>query len=145
MAEVLTAGEALVSSGIDPAAVRRELPTVEPYAVRIRVAPRWFRRMWASRIAAVTLPWAVYVTEPVFARLRQGAEPERMGPLVVHELTHHSQYATRGFVVALVHYAADYLRGRLNHLGHWAAYRNVRLEVEARKVAARFTNESGPR
>ncbi len=144
MTAIISAGDGLVASGIDPAAVRRALPAVEPFAVRIRVAPGWFRRLWAKGISAVALPWGVYVTEPVFARIREGAEPHRTGPLIVHELTHLQQYRRLGPVRHLAQYLADYLRGRRARRGHWEAYRAIRLEVEAREVAAHFVPDGAP-
>ncbi len=138
MAEALSAGDALVLAGFDVAAVRRELASVEPYAVEIRPAPRWLQAMWARGIAALATPWGVFVREPVLSRLRQGAEPARDGRLVVHELTHLEQFNRLGAFRHLGQYLGDYLRGRWRRLGHWEAYRQVRLEVEAREVASRF-------
>lgn len=141
----LTAGDALVSAGFDVAAVRRALPHVEPYAVPVRVASPFFRFFWARGIVAVAMPWGIYVTDTVDARLRSGAESERSGSLLVHELAHLEQYARLGPMRHLAEYLGDYLRGRLRGASHWDAYRSIRLEVEAREVAARFDVEALPR
>ncbi len=91
------------------------------------------------------MPWAIYVTDTIYERLRTGAEPERSGPLVVHELTHLEQYARLGPLRHVTLYVGDYLRSRLlRRRSHWDAYREIRLEVEARDVAARFTRADGP-
>ncbi len=141
----LNAGEALIRSGIDVDAVRQVVPRVEPYAVPIRVAPNWFSRLWSTGIAAVATPWAVYVREPVHARIVAAAEPERTGVLVVHELVHLDQFARLGAVRHIAQYLGDYVRGRLARLSHWDSYRSVRLEVEAREIASRFAPAEGPR
>jgi hypothetical protein len=141
----LTAGDALAAAGIDIAAVRRELPAVEPFAVSIRPASPLFQRFWARSIVAVAMPWGVYVRPVVFDRIRTGAEPSRDGPLVVHELTHIEQFRRLGPLRHIAQYVGDYLGGRRRGRGHWEAYRNVRLEVEAREVAARFSPGQVPR
>ncbi len=141
----MNAGDALVSAGFDVAAVRRALPHVEPYAVPVRVASPTFRFFWARGIVAVAMPWGIYVTDTVDERLRSGAEPERSGSLIVHELTHLEQYARLGAVRHLTQYLGDYLHSRLRGSSHWEAYRAIRLEREAREVAARFDAAALPR
>jgi hypothetical protein len=141
---MISAGAALDTSGVDVAAVRRELPLVEPYAFPIRPASRFMRRFWAKGISAVALPWAIYVTGAVFDRMATGSEPDRTGLLVVHELTHIQQYRRLGPIRHLTQYFRDYLKGRLAKQGHWEAYRSVRLEIEAREVARRFSATAGP-
>jgi hypothetical protein len=141
----MTAGDALRSAGFDVAAVRRALPHVEPYAVPVRIASHVFRFFWARGIVAVAMPWAIYVTDTVAARLRSGAEPERSGSLIVHELAHLEQYARLGPVRHLTQYLGDYLRSRLRGVSHWDAYQAIRLEVEAREIAAGFDFEALPR
>ena len=145
MSQTINAGEALTGSGIAVEEVRERLTRVEPYAVQIRSARPWFRRLWAPGIAAVATPWGVYVTDSVYERIRSGAEPQRDGTLVVHELTHLEQFRRLGPVRHLTHYAADYLKARIAGSKHWDAYRGIRLEVEAREVAAEFDPRQGPR
>ncbi len=141
----ITAGDALVAAGVDVAAVRRELPAVEPYAVTVRPASRLFQRFWATRIGAVAMPWAIYVRPSVLERIEAAAEPERDGPLIVHELTHLQQFRRLGAFRHLTQYVRDYIRGRRRGLGHWEGYRQIRLEVEAREVASRFVPGEAPR
>lgn len=141
----MSAGEALTATGIDLDSVRRRLPRIEPYAVRIRRAPRWFQALWARGITAVAMPWGIYFSGATYDRLVSGSEPHRDGPLVVHELTHIEQFRRLGAVRHLVGYSADYLRGRRRGRAHWDAYREIALEVEAREVAAEITTGGGPR
>ncbi len=125
----------LVASGIGLDRVREALPGVEPYAVDVRLAPAWFRRLWAKGISAVTMPWAVYATPEAFAAVGGAKVELRFGELIVHELAHIEQFRHLGAIRHIAGYAADYLRGRLRRQTHWEAYRNVRLEVEARQIA----------
>ena len=70
-------------------------------------------------------------------RFREGAEPERFGRLIVHELMHIEQWRRLGAFRHVTQYAGDYLRNRFQGFGHWESYRAIRLEEEARAVAAR--------
>lgn len=140
-----SAGEALLAAGLDVAAVRGRLPHVEPFAVPVRAASPWFRRFWAHGIVAVAMPWAIYVTDAALARLQTGAEPERSGSLIVHELVHLEQYARLGARRHLTQYVADYVGARIRGASHWDAYRGVRLEVEARDLAADLVAGIEPR
>ncbi len=141
----LSAGDALAAAGIDVDAVRHALPRVAPDAVPIRRAGWLFRLFWAKGISAVATPWGIYVLPAVFDRLGDASEPERSGPLVVHELTHIEQFRRLGAWRHVTQYIGDYLRGRWQRLGHWESYRRVRLEVEARDVASRFKPGQVPR
>ncbi len=145
MGASITASDALSVAGIDVAEVRAHLPSIDPYAVRIRPASPWFQLFWARGIAALATPWGIFVRPPVFERLCAGGAPLRDGPLVVHELTHLEQFHRLGPMRHIVQYVSDYLRGRIKRLGHWEAYRRVRLEVEARQIAARFELGQTPR
>lgn len=145
MGASITAGDALSVAGIDVAEVRSHLPSVDPYAVRIRPASSWFQLVWARGVAALATPWGIFVRPPVFERICAGGEPNRDGPLVVHELAHLEQFHRLGALRHVGQYLADYVRGRVRRLGHWESYRRVRLEVEARQVAARFELGQTPR
>lgn len=111
--------------------------------VTVREAPAWFRALWAKGIVAVAMPWAVYFTPAMMDRYESGAEPHRVGRLLVHELAHIEQVRRLGIVRHAFQYIGDYVRGRLRRRGHWESYRGIRLEVEARGVAALVTE--GPR
>lgn len=145
MGTSITAGDALAAAGIDLDAVRRDLPSVEPFAVPVRSAHPLFLRFWMRGITAIATPWAIYVRPAAFTRMQTGAEPARSGPLVVHELAHVEQFNRLGAIRHVLQYVGDYLRGRRTGLRHWDAYRQVRLEVEAREIAARFIDSAGPR
>lgn len=129
------ASDGLVANGVDLEWLAGALPRVDPSRVVVKEAPRWFRALWAEGIVAVAMPWAIYMTPTMLDRYELGAEPERLGRLLVHELTHIEQYRRLGGWRHVLQYSSDYIRGRAKRLGHWEAYRSVRLEVEARQVA----------
>lgn len=130
------ADDILRASGIDPTSLREIMPRVEPARVKVRVARPWFRRFWAKGIAAVALPNGVFVQPAVMERFRVGAEPERSGRLIVHELMHIEQWRRLGPIRHISQYLGDYLRNRFQGFGHWESYRAIRLEEEARRAAA---------
>ena len=130
------AADLLRASGIDPGSLQTLMPHVDPAGVRVRVASPMFRRFWAKGIVAVTLPTGVFVQPTIMERIRAGAEPERNGRLLVHELMHIEQWRRLGAVRHSTQYVGDYLKGRLRRLGHWGSYLAIRLEVEAREAAA---------
>ena len=129
-------GAALDLLGVDHALLGDVMPRVDPYRVRLRVAPAWFLVLWARGIAAITTPWGVYVHPSVEARFGSVPADRSLGLLMVHELMHVEQLARLGTLRHTARYLADYLRGRLNRRGHWQAYREVQLEVEARAATA---------
>lgn len=136
MKESAPASDILWSSGIDPASLVELMPRVDPAHVPVRVASGWFRRLWAKGIAAVALPGGVFVQPAVMERFRTGAEPERSGRLIVHELMHIEQWRRLGAFRHVTQYVGDYLRNRFQGLSHWEAYRGIRLEQEARNAAS---------
>jgi len=135
------ADDILRASGIDPDSLQDLMPRIDPASVRVRVASPLFRRFWAKGIAAVALPTGVFVQPAVMERFRLGAERERSGRLIVHELMHIEQWRRLGAFRHVTQYVGDYLRGRWRRLGHWEAYRAIRLEVEARQAAASIQPE----
>lgn len=131
-----------MAGGVDPRVVRRHLRRVEPELARVRVAPGWFRRLWAKGVVAVCMPWAVYVRPDVMARHERGDDPEAIARLIVHELAHLEQYRRLGGVRHVVRYLSDYVVGRRRGLSHWDAYRAIGLEREARYLADMITTEA---
>jgi hypothetical protein len=129
------AGDVLASVDLDEDLVRSVLRRVRPEHVKIRVGPVWFRPFWGRRIAAIALPWGVYVRPAVMERLRTGSEPMRNARLIVHELVHVEQWRRFGGVRLIARYSVDYVRGLARTRSHWKAYRAVRTEVEARAAA----------
>lgn len=77
---------------------------------------------------AMTLPWVILIR----------AEHLGSATLLLHETVHVRQWRRYGTVGFLRRYLADYLRGRMNGLGHHQAYRDIRFEVDARDLVARF-------
>lgn len=136
MKRSFSAADGLAATGVDREWLSRVLTRVDPSQVPVREAPRWFRTLWARGIVAVAMPWAVYVTPAMMDRYEAGAEARSLGRLLVHELAHIEQFRRLGAVRHITQYAFDYLRGRLRGKGHWGAYTSVRLEIEARAVAA---------
>lgn len=105
--------------------------------VPVQEAPGWFRRFWASDIAAVTLPWGVYFSPDAYAAIAAGGDPR----LIAHEAEHVAQWRRLGVLRFAVQYLADYGRGRLSGLPHDVAYRAIRLEREAEEKAWRAISE----
>ncbi|MDJ0925242.1 MAG: hypothetical protein QNJ77_11825 [Acidimicrobiia bacterium] len=126
----------LLASGVDPTDLNELMPHVDPARVRVRVASPLFRRFWAKGIVAVALPNGVFVDPQVMDRFRSGAEPERSARLIVHELMHIEQWRRLGLLRHVGQYLGDYLRARFRGDGHWNSYRSIRLEQEAREIAA---------
>lgn len=98
--------------------------------VPIKPAPRWMQTLWRGPVAAMTLPWAIYVDRD---QLRSGD----LGALIIHELVHVRQWQRLGVFRFVRIYLADYVRGRRAGLDHDAAYRSIRFEKEARVAVAR--------
>ena len=131
----LLAAEVIGAVELDQAVLRSVIPRVDPERIVIRVGPVWFRWAWGRRIAAIALPWGVYVRPDVMARLRAGSEPWRNARLIVHELVHIEQWRRFGGARLVFRYSGDYLKGLGRTRSHWEAYRGVRTEVEARAAA----------
>ncbi|MFH1103412.1 MAG: hypothetical protein V1757_00495 [Actinomycetota bacterium] len=129
-----SAAEALDASHVDRNLLRATLPDVDPSAVPVYAASRWFRMLWAPNITAVAMPWGIYVHPD-----RLAVPLSALGPLMVHELTHLQQWRLLGPLRWARVYFGEYLRGRRSGLAHHAAYRAISLEVEARDVAERIT------
>lgn len=144
MYESAPAVDLLRATGVDPASLTKVMPRVDPAKVKVRVASPLFRRFWAKGIAAVALPNGIFVQPAVMDRFRSGAEPERSGRLIVHELMHIEQWRRLGPIRHIAQYLGDYLRNRLDGFGHWEAYLAIRIEQEARDVAA-SVDLGGPR
>lgn len=129
------AEEGLAATGVDQEWLARVLPRVDTGRIFIREAPRWFMRFWSTGIVAVAMPWGIYFAPAMMDRYESGAEPARLGRLLVHELTHMEQVKRTGLVRHAVTYVFDYVKGRLARKSHWEAYVAIRHEVEARSVA----------
>lgn len=93
--------------------------------------------MWRGPVAAMTLPWAIYVDE-------QHLNSPQLGALVLHELVHVRQWQRLGTASFLGIYIKDYIAGRRSGLGHEGAYLSIRLEREARVAVARHLADVEP-
>lgn len=120
----------LRSGGLDPQLVAGLCGLGDVDAVPVRPAPRWMRRGWSGWVAAMTLPWAIYVRPE---QLRSGGAASAR--LLVHELVHVRQWRDLGVRRFAARYTREYLRGRRRGLSHADAYRAVSFEEEARAVA----------
>lgn len=130
----MNAGQVLRAGGIDAVRVRLLVDPVDPDQVVVRSAPSLMRRFWGRGITAMTLPNRIIV-DPAVMTGRKGP-----GSLLVHELIHVRQWGELGVIRFLWRYLSAYLGGRLQGLGHRAAYLAIPLEVEAR-AAARLIGE----
>ena len=128
----MTAADLLRGGGLDPAAVASELVYVDPEQVPVRKAPRLVRALWPAGIAAMTVPWVIWIDPAML-----GWEPERQARLIVHELAHSAQWKRLGWVGFSFAYLRDYLRRRLRGMSHQEAYRANRFEVEANELRDR--------
>jgi hypothetical protein len=120
----------LRAAGLDPDQVCWACGLAEADLVDVRAAPRWMERMWAGPVAAMTLPWGIYVQREVL-----DGDPGRLGPLLVHEMAHLGQWRRTGPLRFLGAYLAGYLSGRRRGMSHADAYRSIPFEVEARTIA----------
>jgi hypothetical protein len=116
--------------GADPAEVGNRVGLGDIDRVAIRTAPKWMVRTWRGDVAAMTLPWAIYVRNDVLV-----GDSTRMARLISHELVHVRQWQQLGTLRFLRRYLGDYLKGRRTGLGHNKAYLAISLEREAREIS----------
>ena len=81
-------------------------------------------------VVPVLTPGIVAMTLGRWVLVRRGHEDD-VG-LLAHELVHVEQWRTHGALGFLRGYLGDYLRARRAGLAHWAAYRAIAFEAEAR-------------
>ena len=86
-------------------------------------------------VVPVLTPGIVAMTLGRWILVRRGHETD-VG-LLAHELVHVEQWRVHGAVGFLRTYLGDYLRARRAGLGHWAAYRAIAFEAEARVRSGR--------
>ena len=122
--------EALEAGNLDLEAVARMAPGVDPERLLIREARPWFERLVLRRVAAIALPYVVYVHSRTYQRPRAD-----LTKLVVHELVHVSQWREDGYARFAARYVGDYLRQRMRGRSHSEAYLAIRYEVDARARA----------
>ena len=129
------ASDIVTAGGVELETLRKVLPRIDPRTIKIWVAPLLVRPIWGKRIAARAMFWGIYVRPDIAVRFERGDERERDARLVVHELTHIEQWRRLGPLRHSVQYVGDYVRGLLAGKGSFAAYRAIRLELEARQTA----------
>lgn len=116
--------------GADPAELGNRLGIADIDNVAIQPAPKWMVRAWRGDVAAMTLPWAIYIRQDVL-----GGDSLRLARLVSHELVHVRQWQQLGTSRFLIRYLADYLSGRRRGLNHNQSYLAISLEKEARDIS----------
>jgi hypothetical protein len=116
--------------GVDPAELANQVGIGDIDRIALQPAPGWMVRTWRGDVAAMTLPWAIYVRQDVL-----GGDSLRLARLVSHELVHVKQWQQLGTSRFLVRYMRDYLRGRRRGLSHHQAYLAISLEKEARELS----------
>jgi hypothetical protein len=116
--------------GYDPESIKKSLRIDDIDWLPVRRAPKLMVRIWRGDVAAMTLPWAIYVRASVLA-----GDPVRLANLLTHELVHVRQWHELGILRFLYRYLTDYWRGRRRGLGHNEAYLAIRFEVEARQLS----------
>ena len=129
----MNAARALAAAGLDRDEVRLALHPIHPESVNLYPASPLLKRLWGGGITGLSLWRWVFVDPDVL----QG-DPGQLGRLALHELFHLRQIVVRGLLRFLLGYAVDYLRGRLRGLGHRQAYREIRVEQEAREATSRL-------
>jgi hypothetical protein len=118
----------LRAGGLDPVRVAEACGLADVDVAPVKPAPAWMERMWRGPVAAMALPWGVYVK-------RDRLGDPGLAPLVMHELVHVRQWRTQGAVRFLLGYVGEYLGGRLRGLSHGQAYLAISAESEARRIA----------
>lgn len=116
--------------GFDPESLRQNLGLADLDRVPVRRAPRWMVRTWRGDVAAMTLPWGIFVRAETL-----GGDPNRLARLLSHELVHVRQWQQFGLLGFLRRYLGYYWSGRRRGLGHDEAYRAIRFEKEARELS----------
>ena len=100
------------------------MSTHENDCSRIKIGfPWWLRPFLGRDVLAITLGSTIRIARPL--------PPPELELLLRHERVHVRQMRALGLFRFLVRYAAEYLRGRRNGLGHDAAYRDISFEREA--------------
>lgn len=123
-------GPLLAGAGLDPPTVATVVGIADLDSLDVRPAPVWLRRMWRQPVAAMTLLRRIYVTPEVLT-----GDPVRLGRLLVHELVHARQWQQAGPIRFVCRYVLDYVRSRLSGSDRESAYRQIRYEIEARRIA----------
>lgn len=89
-------------------------------------------RAWRGDVAAMTLPFGIFVRPDSLA-----GDRFQLANTIQHELVHVRQWKELGPMRFLVRYLKEYFSGRRRGLRHDEAYRQISFEEEARRVAGR--------
>lgn len=124
----MSLGPHLERAGLDRTTITRLIGPLDFERIVVSPAPAVMRRLWPGPVAAMTLGRRIFLGE-------DNHSPTELRRLLVHELVHARQWRQAGATRFLRRYVGDYLRGRLRGSGHAEAYRNIRYEAEARRIA----------
>jgi hypothetical protein len=106
--------------------------------VQVRTVPGWLQSLWPDGTNALTLRRTILFHPDVETEWTD----KNLTRLIAHELVHIRQFRQLGFGSFVIRYTFDYLSGRIQGLGHNAAYAAIELEVEARDAGERADPES---
>lgn len=136
----MNAARALSRAGLNTEEILLALHPIDPQRINLYPASSLLRSLWAKGIHGITLGTGVFVDPAIL-----DGDPQRLGRLTLHELTHLRQISDLGLGRFLWRYLSDYARGRLRHLCHDDAYREIGLEAEARRITDQLSENVGLR
>jgi hypothetical protein len=116
--------------GFDSDEVASRCGVADLDAVTIRRAPKWMVRAWRGDVAAMTLPFGIFIRPDCL-----GGDRNILARTVQHELVHVRQWKQFGVIGFLWRYLRDYWKGRRRGLTHAEAYLRIGFEEEARRIA----------
>ena len=128
-------------SGIPPALAGLLRPVFPSELARARLHRGRFAEI-VTRVAgasAIVFGRRVFLSRRAAACVEEGAVDACR--LLAHELAHVAQYWRLGAAPFLGRYLGEYLRGRLDGLGHRAAYLSISFEREAEERAQAVREE----
>jgi hypothetical protein len=117
-------------AGLEPGEIAKRCGIGDIDAVPIRRAPRWMVRAFRGGVAAMTLPFGIFVRPDALAGDRLA-----LANTIQHELVHVRQWQQLGVVRFLWRYLLEYLAYRFRGLNHKQAYLRISLEEEARRIS----------
>jgi len=123
----------IVAAGLDLDRMRAEFHPVNLDRVQVLPIPGLFLKFWPENVAAMTLGSRIFMKPS-----RLFGDPAGIKYLIIHELVHVRQWSEYGVFGFLRRYLGEYIRGRMQGLGHNTAYERNRLEVEASHLADRY-------
>lgn len=128
--KIVRVGPLIARAGFDLSTIRDLTGLGDFDRVDLRPAPGWMLAVWRGPVVAMTVMNRIFVNPRVLS-----GDQLDFGPLLVHELVHVRQWTEAGPVRFMARYVSDYVKARLSGCDHDTAYRRIRYEVEARRIA----------